>query len=119
MMNYYNEKIEVLKTAFEYIGKLIDGIHTAVTKYQGGYESEGTKWTVQIADGLNWLIEALTLTADAQIEKIDISLLNPYLLEVNEALENTDYVLLADLLNYEILPILEEWETKLSLTLGE
>lgn len=36
-----------------------------------------------------------------------------------EALENIDYVLIGDVLEYEILPKVEEWNQKLNLTIGE
>ena len=65
--------------------------------------------TIQIIDGLRWLIEAIRLTEDVQEEAIDILEIKNILGEMLEAFENEDNILLADMFEYELLEILERW----------
>ncbi len=103
------EKIELLMSADEYCGRLIPGIYRAVELFRGGSEKEAFKYMTNIVDGLQWLIEALAATADMLPEDIDVSGINEHLNEMTGAFENQDYILLSDLLEYEIAPAVEEW----------
>lgn len=102
-----NEKIEVLKTADEYLYDLKKGINNLCELIQSGKEQEGVNLIAQVADGIKWIIDAVTLTKDVQKNEIDSSELDEQIEEIVEALENEDYILVGDLFNYEILPILE------------
>lgn len=113
-----NEKLEVLLTAKEYAGRLIEGIDATVQLFQGGNEGRANENMLDIIDGLQWLISAISSTWDIQREKIHVSDINEHLAEMVSAFENTDYVLLADLLEYEITPVLKDWEEALALTVG-
>lgn len=119
IMNQREEKMELINTLVEYTGRLIEGINEAVDAFHEGMEGKGMNLVVQIIDGLKWTMEAITLTLDVQKEPIDISELNNPFDEMTEALENMDYVFIADLLEYEILTKVEEWNQKLFLTAGE
>ena len=117
-MNQRAEKMEVIQTLVEYTGRLINGINEAVDSFHEGMEGKGMDLVVQIIDGLKWSMEAISLTLDVQVEPIDISeMIEPFNAMV-EALENMDYVLIGDILEYEILPKVEEWNQKLILTIG-
>ena len=106
------QKLEVLITAYEYMQKLYGGIQEAVDCYRINDNATGIQLTVQITEGLQWLIEALQGTLDIQKEPVEINELNDVLLEIVDALENEDTVLLADLFEYELLEKLQDWYGK-------
>lgn len=106
-----NKEIEILMTADEYLYKLKNGINVASTYMQEEKEKEAFSIIVEIIDGLGWITEVIRLTKDVVGLKIDLSELNEFLEEIVEALENEDFILVGDLFNYEILPILETIHT--------
>lgn len=113
------EKIQALLTVYGYIEKVYIGVQQATESFRIGDDTEGNKTLTQIIDGLNWMTEVLILTRDAQTNSIDIAGIGTILTELIEALENSDSVLIADMLQYEILPILEKWYDEIADILGE
>lgn len=113
-----NEKIEVLQTADEYLDNLTKGV-AAISEYiQEGKEQEGINLIPQVADGMQWLMQAIELTKDVQKKEIEVGSMNEFFEEIVEALENEDYILVGDLFNYEILPRLESIHKDLKLTIN-
>lgn len=112
------DPFEVLITAKDYLDRLIPGIEETANQLRSGSENEGSRTMVDIVDGLHWLADVIMLTTDQQKTKIDYMEIVPFFELMNEALENLDYVYLGDLLEYEIVPILERWRTKLIHTVG-
>lgn len=112
------DPIEVLMTAKEYLERLIPGVANTADYLRNGNEHEGSRMMVYIVDGLQWLADAIMLTTEHQVEKIDFMEITPFFTQINEALENLDYIFLGDLLEYEIVPILETWKLKLLKTVG-
>ncbi|MFR1380499.1 MAG: hypothetical protein ACLSTJ_16270 [Clostridium neonatale] len=110
-----NKKIEILKTAYEYIDKLIEGIKNIVEEIQEGNEYEAIVIIPNVAEGMEWLINSIKLTEDIQTEPIDLDSLNQQLKELIEAFENEDYILIGDIFNYELIPILNEFKDKISI----
>ena len=108
-----NEQLEALKTADEYLYNLKDGVKKVSQYIDEGREQEGINLIPLVADGLKWLIDAVQATTDVQKEKIETENMNEFLGEIVEALENEDYILVGDLFNYEIHPILEEIHEKI------
>jgi len=102
-----NEKIEVLQTANDYMNNLKNGIVNLANMIQEGKEQEAINIIPQVVDGIQWIVQAIGLTKEVQKNEIAIAGLNEQLQEIIEALENEDYILVGDLFNYEILPILE------------
>lgn len=107
------EQIEVLQTAKKYLKKLLNGVALASEFFQSGHARRGFELVAQIAEGLQWLTEALRLTQDVQQNKIETSAMDEKLREIIEAIVNEDSVLLSDLLEYELQPILKEWDSSL------
>ena len=102
------EKIEVLQTANDYMNNLKDGIVNLANMIQEGKEQEAITIIPQVVDGIEWIVQVITLTKEVQKNEIGVEALNDQLQEIIEALENEDYILVGDLFNYEILPILED-----------
>jgi len=113
-MDIRQQQIELMESLLEYLPKMIQGVNSTVTHYQSAQESKANELMIDIIDGMKWLIDAVTLTASIQKEPIDITELHEHFNEMISAFENTDYVLLGDILEYEILPILENWNEKLA-----
>ncbi|EKQ51132.1 MULTISPECIES: hypothetical protein [unclassified Clostridium] len=111
------EKIEVLRTTDEYLDKLKKGIEDAVNLIQEGNEIEGIKNIIPVFEGIEYISQAINLTREVQEEEIELEDLNAQLREMIEAFENEDYILLGDLLNYELLPILEEIHEKIRISI--
>ncbi len=101
------KQIEALKTADEYLDNLEKGIINVFELIQEGNEQQGIKTIPQIADGMDWVSQVIEKTREVQEEEIRIGDINEYLEQIIEALENEDYILVGDLFNYEILPIME------------
>lgn len=103
-----DEKFEALKTAVEYIDNLKNGIGDLVVYInQDNYQS-GITLVPQIVDGIDWLVQVISLTNDLHKGKVCVGNINENLEQIIEAIENEDYTLIGDLFNYEILPILED-----------
>lgn len=101
------EKIEVLNTVNEYLNNLKNGIGQLVSAFEVGENNKGCSLIPLVADGIAWIMEAINLTRDIHKNYIDISMIDDKLNEIVEAIENEDYILVGDLFNYEILPILD------------
>ncbi|WP_273483048.1 hypothetical protein [Desulforamulus ruminis] len=70
-----------------------------------------------VIDGLQWLVEAVQgIQQNGCNLSITIASLTKHFEELERALEVRDYVLTADLFEYEITPTLEEWLKKVKLT---
>ena len=108
--------LETIETAVEYIGNLLDSMEKISSDIQIGREDKALSVCSELIDGFKWILDALTLTKPAQEEYgeiIDTSPLNELFGQMIEAFENKDYVLISDILGYEIKPVLEGWYLKL------
>lgn len=105
-MNNAELERETLKTANEYMNNLISGVKYSVELLYGGNETEGFSMIPSICEGIQWITQVLVLTGNKNKDLIDI--LFEKLEEIVESFENQDYILVADLLNYELLQVLED-----------
>jgi transcriptional regulator of heat shock response len=104
------EQIELLKTAYEYLTNLTKGTLEAAVNFQSGQEFKGFQSVSLIANGIMWLIEAIEMTRQVQEEEISIDGIADIVREINEAMQKRDTVSLADLLEFEVSPILQKWQ---------
>ncbi len=121
LSNIINKNIE---NADAYLIRLIPGIEKSVELFRMGNEQEANKFFINIIDGVDWLSQVLDtiLTAkaispdtvfdgksiqDRQASLVDLTQ------QMVDANKNQDWVLLADLLEYEILPYYQEWSNLL------
>lgn len=105
-MNNAELERETLKTANEYMNNLISGVKYSVELLYGGNETEGFSMIPSICEGIQWITQVLVLTGNRNKDLVDI--LFEKLEEIVESFENKDYILVADLLNYELLQVLKE-----------
>lgn len=96
---------EVRNEMINYLPRLVNGIKEMVTFFHSQKISNGLNMLSQIIEGLDWVAKAYGLIPGNNPQHI--SGLNNMLYEINNALTNKDYVLTADIFEYEIISILE------------
>ncbi len=110
-----------IDNAEAYLEKFVPGLEKASDLYRTGNSQEASKFFLNIIDGIDWL--SMVIDSVIEAKRLDIhkkAYTNQSLQErkeqllqlTNQALEankNKDWVLLADLLEYEILPFYQNW----------
>ncbi|WP_032121979.1 hypothetical protein [Clostridium amazonitimonense] len=114
-----DEQVEVLQTAREYMGNLTRGMDGCIIDLREGRINEGLSLISPILEGMQWIYDVVRLTKDVQKDPMDEKEMEDKLKEMIEAFENQDFVLISDLMEYEILPILNLWKDGISKTLEE
>ena len=108
-----------LSNALGYLEKLIPGFQQASDLFRMGNEQEANKFYIQILDGMDWFSEVVNIVMGSQgkgseseaiLSKRQANLTN-LMSQMLEANKNQDWVLLADILEYEMAPFYEEWQT--------
>ncbi|MGE5628579.1 MAG: hypothetical protein ACM3X7_10800 [Solirubrobacterales bacterium] len=107
-----NNNLEAIKDAHDYGEKLIKGVIKTSECFQSYDESAGADLMINIIDGLQWYMAAAAKYSVLN-NTDEINNVNDKLKELVEAFENQDYVLIGDLLQYELLPIIEYINNKL------
>lgn len=114
--------IKNIANAEDYLKKLIPGIQQASELFHSGNEQEANKFFLNIVDGIEWFSQVIDAvlnvigenSASLRFNKKSIldrkQLLLDLITQMLNANKNKDWVLLADLLEYEILPYYKEWE---------
>ncbi len=112
-----------INNAMDYLDKLIPGVNKASELFRTKNAEEANKFYVGCIDGLAWLqevIDNVKIVLREELEKLDLgsSSIEDYqkqLLsltkEINDTQSKKDWVMLADLLEYELSPYLEEWKS--------
>lgn len=110
-----------IENAKEYLEKLIPGFQKAADLFRLGNEQEANKYYLQILDGIDWFSQVAQIIVDSRGDKTEEKgfkdrqkTLTGLMSQMLEANKNQDWVLLADLLEYEIIPFYEDWQKVLS-----
>lgn len=110
-----------LVNAKEYLEKLIPGFQQAADLFRMGNEQEANKYYLQILDGIDWFSQVVLTIVNAQENEAEgpsfegrQKKLTDLMAQMLEANQNQDWVLMADLLEYEMIPFYEEWKELLS-----
>ena len=111
-----------LSNALDYLKKLIPGFDQAADLFRTGNEQEANKYYIQILDGMDWFSEVVNVVMSSEGEgqepenslRIRQAKLTDLMSQMLEANKNQDWVLLADILEYEMTPFYKEWQTILS-----
>ncbi|WP_339263841.1 hypothetical protein MKY07_03480 [Solibacillus sp. FSL W7-1472] len=100
-MESYNMYIKKVPTGAEYIANNLreDNINDGLQTIKDF--SEGVIWLTEVSELLN---------RNGITAKLDIQKIKGFLIEINEGLEKQDYVLVADMFEYEIAPFFIELE---------
>ena len=115
-----------LANALDYLKKLIPGFEQAADLFRAGSEQEANKYYLQILDGIDWFSQVVSVIMspdegetelpDTDDESLEVrqKKLTDLMSQMLEANQNQDWVLLADLLEYEMVPFYKDWEKILS-----
>ena len=115
-----------LANALDYLKKLIPGFEQAADLFRAGNEQESNKYYLQILDGIDWFSQVVSVIMspdegetelpDTDDESLELrqKKLTDLMSQMLEANENQDWVLLADILEYEMVPFYKDWEKILS-----
>ena len=110
-----------IANAEEYLGKLVPGIERAAELFRNGSEQEANQFFLQIIDGMDWFSQVIEMITQAKPMDPTSPLFGGESIEdrqnrlfeltkqMVEANKSRDWVLLADLLEYELLPFYEQW----------
>ena len=115
-----------LANALDYLKKLIPGFEQAADLFRAGNEQESNKYYLQILDGIDWFSQVISVIMSPDKGETELPDIDDESLEVRqkkltdlmsqmlEANQNQDWVLLADILEYEMVPFYKDWEKILS-----
>ena len=111
-----------LSNALDYLEKLIPGFDQAADLFRMGNEQEANKFYIQILDGMDWFSEVINNVMDSEFKRsapegtlrLRQAKLTDLMSQMLEANKNQDWVLLADILEYEMIPFYKEWQTILT-----
>lgn len=102
---------EVIDTYNEYKYKLPSGLSKVVEQLRNENFSEALLNIKNFSEGIIWLSQAGSLiNQNKGYASINVNKITEFLLEINEGLERQDYVLVADIFEYEIIPFCEALE---------
>jgi hypothetical protein len=115
-----------IANALNYLKKLIPGFEQAADLFRTGNEQEANKYYLQILDGIDWFSQVVSVImqpedgeaelpdADGESLQVRQKKLTDLMSQMLEANQNKDWVLLADILEYEMVPFYKDWENILS-----
>ncbi|NLY89965.1 MAG: hypothetical protein GX085_10205 [Firmicutes bacterium] len=114
---------DALLTAEEYLEQALPEIETLAAEFYQGPSRESWERFQQLLDGVDWLNQLVTVI-DQNTTKPErwqdylavADRLRDELQNLQEALENRDYVMIGDLLNYEIIPCFQEFRETIKKT---
>ncbi|MBT5469529.1 MAG: hypothetical protein HOK41_02900 [Nitrospina sp.] len=115
-----------LTNALGYLKKLIPGFEQAADLFRAGNEQEANKYYMQILDGIGWFSQVVNIIMQSDQGELALpgaenenlqareAKLTDLMSQMLEANQNQDWVLLADILEYEMVPFYKDWEAILS-----
>ena len=110
-----------LTNAKDYLVKLISGFQKAADLFRMGNEQEANQYYLQVLDGIEWFSQVVIIIVSTQKNKSEEKSLEErqkkltdLMSQMLEANQNQDWVLMADLMEYEMIPFYKDWEELLS-----
>ena len=110
-MDPAEEKRELLSNLIVYMDSFETGVQGTVTLFQEGSIEQAKLNTVQVIDGLSWIMEGITVLRD--LVAIDVSTLKNTLVELQTCIENDDDVSTSDLFENDLLPVVSSWKQRM------
>lgn len=105
--------IEVLKDTVqsynEYLPRVVAGSYEIAESLRSDNVAPALTMILDFSEGMSWLVEAIELFKMNEVDaNLHIDRIHEFLNEINMGLEMQDYVLVADMFEYEIAPFFEE-----------
>ncbi|MBH0164046.1 hypothetical protein IHV12_03920 [Fictibacillus sp. 7GRE50] len=117
-----NEKLihETIQSIEEFLPKVSHSCLIITEQIRSDNESQAMYHINQFIAAVEWLTQAINgIKSLGYIINIDTKEINQHLLETKEGLENNDLVLIADMFEYELYPMLEGWTNEIYQYKGE
>lgn len=104
-----NELIkDIVQSYNEYINNISPGSLQIADYLRKDQVQEALQLILQFSEGMSWLSSVEELLIKNSIEVVlNVNKINEFLIEINNGLEIQDYVLVADMFEYEIAPFFE------------
>lgn len=99
---------ESIQSYNKYLEKLPNGCQEIANLLREDSINEALKIVLQFSEGVFWLVEINTLIEKNGIkQELEVEKIHEFLNEVNTGLEIQDYIVVADMFEYEIKPFFE------------
>jgi hypothetical protein len=100
---------ETQESFYQYIERIVEGVQTIADYLREDKVGEAMQLITQFSEGVTWLTQVIVLMREHKYYiNVDPSQMNEFLLEINDGLERQDYVIVADMFEYEIKNFFEE-----------
>ena len=109
-MDIREQKIEALKTAADYLERLIPAMDQVISEIKNEMQEDTIDFLLQIIDGLNFMIETYNATKDMINDPeplINDDVLESTVGRLSDGFSKKDYSLIADELSTDIIPFLK------------
>jgi len=110
------QMIEVINEGVEYINRVLPLVDDVCNKLR---KSEGIINIAQISEGFMAIIKIVDYTKDITKIEFNGDVVADFISDMMEGMENGDYNLVADIIEYEIKPLYEQWEKAFSKVIDE
>lgn len=121
-MSNHELVMQTFKSAAEYIARLKNAIGNIAELLQSGRENMALSLLEKLPEGIEWLIQVKQLTGAINLKygmDVKEDALKNVLTQIVDAQANKDYVTIADCLEYELQPVMEQYEKELERILGQ
>lgn len=103
------EVVEVIVSYNDYLTKVPDGSIQIANFLREDNLENALQMILNFSEGMGWLVQAAELLIQNDVNvQFEIEKIHGFLYEVNHGLEIQDYVVVADMFEYEIAPFFEE-----------
>lgn len=101
--------IDTVVSYNDYLKKLPEGCQTIADLVREDRIHEAMNIILQFSEGMGWVVDAnLLLDKNGYPNPLRVERIHEFLKEINSGLEIQDYILVADMFEYEIKPFFEE-----------
>jgi hypothetical protein len=107
--------LDIYQEFYNYNNKLIPALEQVVEHLQQQAEDQALSLFIHCLEGIQWSLDVMILSRPYQKDMsfdLDTQKVQDILAGLNESLENQDYVLMADILEYELIPLLKQFHAE-------
>ncbi|NSL51788.1 hypothetical protein [Calidifontibacillus erzurumensis] len=109
-----------LHSLSDFLPKIANTCLSIADLFRANKDGEAFKYIQQFIEAIDWSIQAINGIKNLESSlNIDTNEINEFLSEAKKGLELNDLVLIADMFEYEICPIIEKWIAEVQSFHGE
>lgn len=103
------DKTEIVDEYFKYVAKIPAGLQYIADSLRTDNIQVALKEILNFSEGITWINQMEEVLNEQRVNpNINKHKLEGYLILINEGLEKQDFVLVADIFEYEVLPFFEQ-----------